>query len=338
MPTWSASTRRRLHAARRGRPRRPRRPGRAPRTVHGVEERVVRDLDARRRAARRPAPRRSRWVRGRDRAQPVGAVVDGVHRRRPRPAAPARCRCWRSPSRGGCAARGSAAPAGTPGGRRRRRETPTSRPGRCRSRPARDGHVAGVRAAEEQRHAEALGWSRRRRRRRARPATRAASARAGRRRPRPARRARAPASISRRGSRIRAGGARVLQQHAEQRRRRAARRRGRRRRPRCPSPRRGCATTSMVCGSASASTTNGPVALLVRAAHQRHRLGGRGALVEQRRVGGRQAGQVGDHGLEVEQRLEPALARSPAGTACRRCTRPGPRARCAGSPAGVIVP
>ena len=59
-------------------------------------------------------------------------------------------------------------------------------------------------------------------------------------------------------------------------------------------------------------------------------------LVEQRRVGRRQAGQVGDHGLEVEQRLEPALARSPAGTACRRCTRPGSRARCAGSPAGVI--
>ena len=59
-------------------------------------------------------------------------------------------------------------------------------------------------------------------------------------------------------------------------------------------------------------------------------------LVEQRGVGDRQAGQVGDHGLEVQQRLEPALARSPAGTACRRCTRPGSPARCAGSPAGVM--
>ena len=66
-------------------------------------------------------------------------------------------------------------------------------------------------------------------------------------------------------------------------------------------------TTSIVCGSASASTTNGPVGLAVRAAHQRHRLGRRGALVEQRGVGGRQPGQVADHGLEVEQRLEPAL-------------------------------
>ena len=47
--------------------------------------------------------------------------------------------------------------------------------------------------------------------------------------------------------------------------------------------------------------------LLVRAAYERHRLGGGGALVEQRGVGGRQAGEVADHGLEVEQRLEPAL-------------------------------
>ena len=73
--------------------------------------------------------------------------------------------------------------------------------------------------------------------------------------------------------------------------------------------------------------------LAVGAAYQRHRLGGGGALVEQRGVGGRQPGEVADHGLEVEQRLEPALARSPAGTACRRCTSSGPRARCAGSPA-----
>ncbi len=49
----------------------------------------------------------------------------------------------------------------------------------------------------------------------------------------------------------------------------------------------------------------GGVAL--RTAYERHGLRGRGALVEQRGVGGRQAGEVGDDGLEVEQRLEPAL-------------------------------
>ena len=46
---------------------------------------------------------------------------------------------------------------------------------------------------------------------------------------------------------------------------------------------------------------------LDRAAHDRHRLGDRGALVEQRGVGGRQTGEVGDDGLEVEQCLEPTL-------------------------------
>ena len=38
-----------------------------------------------------------------------------------------------------------------------------------------------------------------------------------------------------------------------------------------------------------------------------HGLGRGGALVEQRRVGDRQSGQVRHHGLEVEQRLQPAL-------------------------------
>ena len=47
--------------------------------------------------------------------------------------------------------------------------------------------------------------------------------------------------------------------------------------------------------------------LPVAAAYQRHRLRGRGALVEERRVGGRQPGQVADHRLEVEQGLEASL-------------------------------
>ena len=38
-----------------------------------------------------------------------------------------------------------------------------------------------------------------------------------------------------------------------------------------------------------------------------HRLGGGGRFVEQRGVGDVEAGQVGDHGLEIEQRFEPAL-------------------------------
>ncbi len=39
----------------------------------------------------------------------------------------------------------------------------------------------------------------------------------------------------------------------------------------------------------------------------RHRLGGGGRLVQQRCIRQRQAGQIADHGLEVEQGLEPTL-------------------------------
>ena len=57
--------------------------------------------------------------------------------RRPRRAAPARCRCWRSPGRDGCAAHGSAARAGTPDGRPRRpRPRPAVRAGAARARRA----------------------------------------------------------------------------------------------------------------------------------------------------------------------------------------------------------
>ena len=57
----------------------------------------------------------------RDRRQAGGAVVDRVHRPRSPRAAPAPCRCSTSPSRGGCAARASAARDGRPGRRSRRR-------------------------------------------------------------------------------------------------------------------------------------------------------------------------------------------------------------------------
>ncbi len=50
------------------------------------------------------------------------------------------------------------------------------------------------------------------------------------------------------------------------------------------------------------------VAGLGRPAEQGHGLRGRGGLVEQARVGDVETGEVGDEGLEGEQRLEPALA------------------------------
>ena len=57
------------------------------------------------------------------------------------------------------------------------------------------------------------------------------------------------------------------------------------------------------------SVNEDPVRLRRRGAlHDHHRLGDRRALVEERRVGRGQTGQVADHRLEVEQRLEPALA------------------------------
>ena len=118
-------------------------------------------------------------------------------------------------------------------------ETPTSRPGRCRSRPARDRHEAGVRAAVEQRDAEAL-----------RRADHDVGAElAG--RLEQGEREQVGGDDGERAALVRgvdqrprvedpAGGAGVLHQHAGQRRPRAGRRRGRRRPPRCPSPRRGC--------------------------------------------------------------------------------------------------
>ena len=66
-------------------------------------------------------------------------------------------------------------------------------------------------------------------------------------------------------------------------------------------------TTAMVCGWQSAATKKTLRRRSVTATAHVHGLGRGGRLVEQRGVGDRQAGQVGDHGLEVEQRLEPAL-------------------------------
>ncbi len=65
--------------------------------------------------------------------------------------------------------------------------------------------------------------------------------------------------------------------------------------------------TAMVCGRASASTREDALLHLADAPGQRHGFRGGRALVEQRRTGGGQSGQVGDDGLEVQERLEAAL-------------------------------
>ena len=73
-----------------------------------------------------------------------------------RPAAPAPCRCCSSPSRGGCAARASAAPCAAPACRSASRETPMMRPGHLALELVARGEERGVRAAVAERHAEAL--------------------------------------------------------------------------------------------------------------------------------------------------------------------------------------
>ena len=65
--------------------------------------------------------------------QALRAVVHGVERRRCSPAAPAPCRCSTSPSRGGCAARASAATCGTRVLPCASTDTPMIRPGACRT-------------------------------------------------------------------------------------------------------------------------------------------------------------------------------------------------------------
>ena len=100
------------------RPRRPRPHDPAP-AAAGCR----RTRDARPRCRRRrPDLRQGRWRSGGHGGRSPSALPGRDRRRtsrRSRPAGPARCRCCSSPCRGGCAARGSAGQAGTPGCRRR---------------------------------------------------------------------------------------------------------------------------------------------------------------------------------------------------------------------------
>ena len=91
-----------------------------------------------------------------DRAQAVGAVVHRVHARRCWRAAPARCRCCWWPSPAGCAARASAAPAAAPGRPAASTDTPDEPAGQVALVLVAGGEEPGVRAAVAHRHAEAL--------------------------------------------------------------------------------------------------------------------------------------------------------------------------------------
>ena len=277
------------------------------------------------------------WTRSRDRASAPRAR--GRPRTSPRcsPAAPARCRCSRSPSRGGCAARASAAPCG-------RRGRPRASTDSADDPPRRLAHVRlarreerGVRPAVAERHAEALRVA----------DDRVGAHLAGRRQQR---------------QRQQVGGDR--DEHAGGVRALDDRRAGRATSPRssgyCSSSpkRRRVASSVQVAGSPissrmpsgsarprstsmrlrEAAVRHEEHALLPRRrllrlqpVEHRHRLGGGGALVEQR--GGRDvhAGQVLDHRLEVQQRLEPALRDLRLVRRVGRVPARDSRTRCAGS-------
>ena len=108
-----------------------------------------------------PGPRasdRGEAVHARGDASSARAARDRRRTSRPsRRAAPAPCRCWTSPSRGGCAARASAARAETRAAPSASTVTPTRRPGSVRLNVVARGQEGRVRAAETHRHAEALG-------------------------------------------------------------------------------------------------------------------------------------------------------------------------------------
>ena len=88
--------------------------------------------------------------------RPSGPVIHARTSPPCSPAAPARCRCSTSPSRGGCAARAWPAPCGTPCVPWTSTDTPMIRPGIWRTNAWRVAKNAGVRPAVSERHAEPL--------------------------------------------------------------------------------------------------------------------------------------------------------------------------------------
>ena len=186
--------------------------------------------------------------------------------------------------------------------------TPTRRPGSARACASRVARKRGVRAAEAHRHAEALGRA---------DAMSAPSAPGGVEQHageqiggddgEPAGvvdRGRSPRS-SRRQRAGRAGG---TEQRAEAPPPGRASVRGRRRRVRCRSARPGCAARRSSAGGCRRGRRSVSVVALRQPAGHRHGLGRGGGLVEHRGVGQVEPGEVGHHRLEVEDRLQAALA------------------------------
>ena len=67
-------------------------------------------------------------------------------------------------------------------------------------------------------------------------------------------------------------------------------------------------STASVCGCTSRSTKNVFDFAWRHAFRQRHRFRRGGGFIEQRGVGDVEPGEIADHGLEIEQRFQPALA------------------------------
>ncbi len=269
----------------------------------GVEELVVDHLDAR--LAQRLGERYGVPVGAlRDRAQPVGAVVDGVHRGR-----------HGEEHLRGADVRGRLVTAdvllaglqrepvrGTPLGVDRDAHEAT---GQVALDPGADRHVAGVRAAVEQRNTEPLRGA----------DDDVGAHRAGRLQDGEGEQVRGhhghPATFVHlvdERTRVRdvAGGTGVLHEHAADLTVRKTR------------AEVGDLDLDAHRAGTGADDLDGlrervgvhdepPGGLAVGAAHQRHRLSSGGPLVEQRGVRGRQPGEVADHGLEVQQRLEASL-------------------------------
>ena len=171
-----------------------------------------------------------------------------------------------------------------------------------------DADVARVRAAEAHRHAEALGGSDRdvRAQLPGRGQQRQPEQVGGDDRPR------APGLGGRdRRAQVadRPAGARVLQQHAEELALRLRRDQilGHVGDDQLDAQRLGPSREHRERLRQAVGISQEHAALAGRAARQRHPLGRRAGLVQHRGAGDRQRGQVLDHGLEIEQRLEPAL-------------------------------
>ena len=325
----SSITRRLMPRARR-RAAMQRRCARRLRTVRVSKNAVVGDVVAELAPGLRPATRSAGARAARSSSGRAGRGRPRTCWRSP-PAAPARCRCSRSPSRGGCAARASAARAGSACSPCASTVTPTRRPGIWRLNSSRVARYAACGPPKpigtpkrcalptttsaphspggvEQRQRQQVGRDDHQRALAAcmRFGECAVVAHVAVQRP--------DIAAARRSSRARRSVRAAIADHHLDAERLGARahdvdglRQARRRRRR----------------------TRSLLALPTRW-QQRHRLGGGGGFVEHRRIGDRHAGQVGDHRSGNSAALPDAPARSPADTACRRCTTPGSRARCAG--------